>query len=241
VNRWILALVALIGVGAGALGVTAWNNARLPADRGAIEQVVHDYLMAHPEVIPAAMQRLQQREASRAASAAGSAITRPYAGAWAGNPRGDVTLVEYYDYNCGYCRASLPILRRLIASDPNVRVVFRELPVLAESSRAAAEASLAAAAQGSAKFNRFHEALYAGGRVTDASIAAAARAAGVDLSKLDRRAADAEIARNMEAAARLGINGTPSWVIGDQVVSGALPFAGLQKAVADARKALRSS
>jgi protein-disulfide isomerase len=235
VNRWTPALVALIGVGAGAIGMSAWSATRPVADRGAMEQVVHDYLMAHPEVIPAAMQRLQQREASRAATAAGSAITRPYAGAWAGNPRGDVTVVEYYDYNCGYCRASLPILRRLIAGDPNVRVVFRELPVLAESSRAAAEASLAAATQGTAKFNRFHEALYAAGRVTDASIAAAARAAGVDLAKADKGAASAEITRNMETAARLGLNGTPSWIIGNRVFSGAAPLEELQKAVAAAR------
>ena len=231
----MLALVAIAGAALGAGGMTVWNSAGPVANRPAIERVVHDYLMAHPEVIPAAMQRLQDQESARAVAGIGPEVTRPFGGAWAGNPRGDVTVVEYYDYNCGYCRASLPTLRQLVKSDPNVRIVFRELPILAASSRAAAEASLAAAAAGQPQFNRFHDALYAGGRVTDASIAAAARTAGVDLTKADRRAAAAEISTNLETAGRLGLNGTPSWIIGTRVFSGAAPLEELQKAVAAAR------
>ena len=225
-NRWLYPLMALAGGLVGAGAVAALDR---PGDE------VRDYLLAHPEVIPEAMQKLQEREAGRSVSANRAAITTPFGSAFAGNPKGDVTLVEYYDYNCGYCRASLPAIRQLIAEDPRLRVVFRELPILAESSRSAARISLVAAAQG--KFNAFHDALYAGGRVSDATIAAAARTAGVDTGRLAALAPriDAEIAHNMETAARLGVTGTPSWVVGDRVLSGALPVEELKRAIAAAR------
>ena len=225
-NRWLFPLMALAGGLVGAGAVAALDR---PDDE------VRDYLLAHPEVIPEAMQKLQEREAGRSVSANRAAITTPFGSAFAGNPKGDVTLVEYYDYNCGYCRASLPAIRQLIAEDPKLHVVFRELPILAESSRSAARISLVAAAQG--KFNAFHDALYAGGRVSDASIAAAAKTAGVDVSRLAALAPriDAEIARNLETAARLGVTGTPSWVVGDRVLSGALPVEELKRAIAAAR------
>ena len=227
-NRWLYPLMALAGGLVGAGAVAALDR---PGDE------VRDYLLAHPEVIPEAMQKLQEREAGRSVSANRAAITTPFGSAFAGNPKGDVTLVEYYDYNCGYWRASLPAIRQLVAEDPRLRVVFRELPILAESSRSAARISLVAAAQG--KFNAFHDALYAGGRVSDATIAAAARTAGVDTGRLAALAPriDAEIARNMETAARLGVTGTPSWVVGDRVLSGALPVEELKRAIAAARGA----
>ena len=227
-NRWLYPLMAVAGGLVGAGAVAALDR---PGDE------VRDYLLAHPEVIPEAMQKLQEREAGRSVSANRAAITTPFGSAFAGNPEGDVTLVEYYDYNCGYCRASLPAIRQLVAEDPRLRVVFRELPILAESSRSAARISLVAATQG--KFNAFHDALYAGGRVSDATIAAAARTAGVDTGRLAALAPriDAEIARNMETAARLGVTGTPSWVVGDRVLSGALPVEELKRAIAAARAA----
>jgi protein-disulfide isomerase len=227
-KTWVLPLVAL---GGGIVGAGAVYLAHAPA-RG---DGVRDYLLAHPEVIPEAMARLQEREAGRSVAAIRPQVETPFASAWAGNPKGDVTLVEYYDYNCGYCRASLPAIRQLVADDPKLRIVFRELPILAETSRAAARASLAAAAQG--KFAGFHDALYAGGRVTDASIAAAARSSGVDLTQQAALAPriDAEIARNMDSAGKLGLTGTPSWVVGDRILSGALPIDELKRAIAQAR------
>lgn len=236
-SRWTLPLVAVLGALFGAVGVMGWqaNDAFAPTDRARVERVVREYLLAHPEVIPEAMGKLQERESGQSVAANRDAIVTPFGSAWAGNPKADVTLVEYYDYNCGYCRASLPIIRDLLARDPNLRVVFRELPVLAPSSRAAARVSLLAAEQG--KFAAFHDALYAAGHVTDASIAAAARGAGVDLSRLTASAPriDAEIASNMDVAGKLGISGTPSWVIGDRVLSGALPAEDLQRAIGKAR------
>jgi len=232
VNRPSLALAALLGVALGVIGMTWWGG-RAPQSRAGVEQVVRDYVLAHPELIPEAMAKLQQREQARAVAGLADTVTRPYAGAWAGNPRGDVTVVEYYDYNCGYCRASLPAIRQLVASDPGVRVVFRELPILAPTSRDAARASIAAARAN--RFGAFHDALYGGGRVTPASIAVAARTAGVDLSRADVAAADAEIERNLQAAGTLGLTGTPSWVIGGQLLSGAIPLDRLRAAVATAR------
>ncbi|MGK6321898.1 DsbA family protein [Sphingomonas sp. DT-51] len=235
-NRlWLLGMVVL-GAFFGAAGMWLANRVA-PAplgggDRARIERVVHDYVLANPEIIPQAIERLQARDASRAIAASRGAIEEPYAGAWIGNPKGDVTLVEYYDYNCGFCRASLATVDQLVAEDRNVRVVFKELPVLADSSRLAARAALSAAAQG--RFKPFHDALYAAGPVSEETIATAAKATGVDLTNLPADA-DATIRANLELAQKLGITGTPSWVVGDELLSGALPIERLKDAIAKAR------
>lgn len=230
-SRWTLPLVAVAGVAAGALAMLGFD--RSVGDRARTETIVRDYVLTHPELIPEAMQRLQDKETGSRVADNRRAILEPVGSAWAGNPKGDVTVVEYFDYNCGYCRASLPEIAKLIAADPKVRIVYRELPVLAETSRDAARASLAAARQG--KFATFHDALYAAGPVTPAAIAATARRVGVDLSDAASAANDAEIASNLKVAGTLGMTGTPSWVIGNRVLSGALPMETLQKAIADAR------
>ena len=235
-RNWLLPLVGIAGAAIGGVAVLGYDRLAVPggADRARMERIVHDYVLAHPEIIPEAIQRLQQRTNTDAVAANRAAIVEPFAGAWAGNPHGDVTIVEYFDYNCGYCKASLPIVAQLLHDDPNVRIVYRDFPILAPSSRDAARASLAAARQG--KYRAFHDALYAAGPVSAATIAASARVAGVDLSHADDDAIGAEIAKNMETAAKLGLTGTPSWVIGDRVLSGALPLDDLQKAIAEARK-----
>ena len=193
------------------------------ADKARIEATVRDYVLAHPEIIPEAMRLLQQRETGKTIAANRTQILEPFGDAWIGNPKGDVTLVEYFDYNCGYCRSSLPTIAALIERDPNVKIVFREWPILSEESVTAAKISLAAAAQG--KFKVFHDALYAAGPVTAESIAATARASGIDMTQAValRPRAEAEIAANRAVAQKLGLTGTPSWVIGNRAVSAALP------------------
>ena len=238
-----LALVAaLIGACAFWLFQRAVPTSLADVDRGRMEVVVHDYILAHPEILVEATQVLHDRETAQQQSEAGkivkanaSAILEPVGSAWAGNPRGDVTVVEYFDYNCGYCRASLPTIAQLIASDPKVRIVYRELPILSDASAVAARLSLAAADQG--KFQAFHDALYAGGPLTSESIAAAAKSAGLDMAKANAFAprAQAEISSNLDLARKMGMTGTPSWVIGDRIVSSALQLEELQKAVAAAR------
>ena len=230
-SRWTLPLTALAGAALGAAGVVGANSLRAG---GAIGPQVRAYLLSHPEVITEAMGKLQDRETGKLVARNRDAIARPYAGAWAGNPKGDVTVVEYFDYNCGYCRTSLPVVTALLKRDPGVRVVYRELPVLAESSRIAARASLAAAAAGPARYQRFHAALFAAGPVSAATIVGAARAAGVDPGHVPADA-DAEVGRNLEIAGALNLSGTPSWIVGDRILQGAQPLEALEEAVRAAR------
>jgi protein-disulfide isomerase len=207
-------------------------------DDKAIGQVVRDYVLENPEILPEAMKRLQERESGKAVAANRAAIFAPYAGAWEGNPSGDVTVSVWMDYACGYCRASLPMIARLVAEDPKVRIVYRELPVLSEGSRVAARWGLAAAEQG--KFKPFHMALYSGGQLSQASIDAAAASAGLDVSRarqaIGSAPVEAEVARNLDVASKLGVTGTPSWVIGEQVISGMVPYEVLREAVQTARR-----
>ena len=240
-TRSSLKLVGLMLVATLLGGIILWAAQRAApsalqgADKARIEATVRDYVLAHPEIIPEAMRLLQQRETGKSIAANRAQILEPFGNAWIGNPKGDVTLVEYFDYNCGYCRSSLPVIAELVRRDPNVRVVFKEFPILSEQSVTAARLSLAAAAQG--KFKPFHDALYAAGPVSEQTMQQAAKTAGLDLAKAAAMTpkAEAEIAANRRVAQTLGLTGTPSWVIGTKVVSAALPLEELEKAVKEAR------
>ena len=229
----LFALLLFVAGAVGGAAVLGLQSLR-PADAAGGD--VRGYLLAHPEVIPEAMEALRDRESAKAVAANRAAIVDPFPGAVGGNPKGDVTVVAYMDYACGYCRASLPALAELVRGDPGVRIVYRELPILSAESKTAAEWSLAAAEQG--KFMAFHEALYAAGRPSEASIAAAA-AAGLDRVRAAAVARSepvaAEIARNLKVAGAVGMSGTPSWVIGDRVASGAIGYDALVAAVKAAR------
>ncbi len=238
--KWLLPAVAAIGLiaGAGAMWLFEGGGGLSGIDRTRMESVVHDYVLAHPELIPQAMQRLQDRESAKVVAANRAAIVDPVGNAWIGNPNGDVTLVEYFDYNCGYCRAVLPAIQKLVDNDDKLRVVFRDFPVLSDESGVAAQWSIAAARQG--RFRQFHDALYAAGPVTPQSLASAARSAGLDPDTL-ARAAEAPavgdaIRQNVAMGRQLGMSGTPAWVVGNRVLSGAMPLDELQRAIADARK-----
>jgi protein-disulfide isomerase len=209
---------------------------------------VRGYLLEHPEVLPEAMDKLRAREAERLDKAQESAqadvarhlpqVTKAYGSAWAGNPNGDVTLVAFMDYACGYCRASLPGIQELLAKDPNVRVVYREYPVLGPESVMAARWALAAAEQG--KYTAFHEALYAGGAPSEEAIAEAAAKAGLDKARAEAairsKPVEQEILENHRLGGELAMTGTPSWVIGGKLFYGARDYDGLAAAVAEARK-----
>lgn len=231
--------IAMLAAAAAAGAGGAIIAQRGSSDRAATETVVRDYILANPEILPEAMRRLQAKESGKAVAANRDAIVEPFPGAVAGNPKGDVSVVAYLDYACGFCRASLPAITGLIASDPNVRIVYRELPILSPDSRTAAEWALAAALQN--KFKPFHDALYASGRVDADTIRQAATTAGLDIAAAEAAIRSpqvvAEIERNLKTAGTLGFTGTPSWVVGDQVLSGAQTLPALQTAVADARKA----
>lgn len=224
---WKLVVAAiLLGVALGAAGMLAASGS-----------LFRSYLLSHPEVIPEAMQRLQERETASAIGTSRSAIETPFAGAWAGARDGDVVLVEFFDYACTFCRRSNPDVERLLAQDPRLKVVWREWPVLGPDSEAAAHTSLAAARQG--RFKPFHDALFAEGRPTPEAVAKAARAAGVDTAAAEKLRASPEatreLARNYQLAAQIRATGTPTFVVGDRVLQGAVGYEALKEAVAAAR------
>lgn len=232
-----LGAFAFIAAAAGtALAVQA-PAAVTATDKSAIEKIVHDYILEHPEIIPQAIERLQAKRMSSTIADNRMALEKPYAGAWEGAANADVTVVEFFDYACGYCRASLPDLAKLVGSDAKVKIVYRELPILSEESSDAAKVSLLAAERG--QYMAYHKALYGAGKVTRDTIVAAAAKAGI--SKADAEAAmasnkyDAEIQSNIALAQKLQASGTPTFVIGDQVLNGAVGFDALKSGVAAAR------
>ena len=235
--RRVLGGMVLAGVGGLTLGAATAHAAEDVPNKAAIEAIVHDYILAHPEIIPEAMTRLQSRETAKAIAADRHEIETPFAGAWAGNPKGDVTLVMFTDYSCGFCKASAPDIDRLLAEDPKLRVVWREIPVLGPQSVVAAHVALAAAKQG--HYVPFHRAMFAGGRPDQAHLDSAARSAGLDKARLaaDRNGSDIahELDANIALASRLGVTGTPAFVVGDQMLSGAVGHDALAKAIAEAR------
>jgi len=236
-SRAALPLVAVVAALLGA-GATWLVN------RGAAGDEIRTYLLKHPEVIPEAIEELQRRDAARAIAASRSDIVTPVGSAWSGNPAGDVTVVEYLDYNCGYCRASVATLDQLIAADPKVKVVYREWPILGDESVLAARYATAVAKMGG-NYRKLHDALYAGGPLSEKSIDDAIRAAGADPAAVKKASAlpdvDPTIMTNMQVMKSLNQTGTPSWVIGDKAYSGVQTLEQLQAAVAEARKAKTTS
>lgn len=193
------------------------------------------WLLAHPEVLPKMAQKLQQNEAAKRLSGVRGDIARPFPGAVLGNPNGKVTLVEFTDYACTFCRQSITDVQALVAANPELKVVVREWPIF-EGSDAAARMALAAARQG--KYARFHDLMFAHGPPSPAAIDLAARGAGLDLAAARAfaasPAAELELRTNHELARKLGFEGTPSWVVGDQAFSGAVGRDRLAEAIATA-------
>ncbi|MFA7602285.1 MAG: thioredoxin domain-containing protein [Novosphingobium sp.] len=240
-RSWTVLAVAgiVLALAAGLFAGWSWRQASPAAgDRAAIEKIVRDYILEHPEILPEAMENLQKRQNAQALSSIRDQVTAPFPGAVLGNPQGKVTLVEFTDFACTFCRQSVAEIEHLIAADPDLRIVIRELPILSPASADAARMALAAAEQG--KYAAFHHAMFAAGQPAPGTIAAAARAAGLDMDRARRTIADpridAELARNVEFARQLGFSGTPSWVVGDQLLSGAVGRARLGEAIAAARK-----
>jgi protein-disulfide isomerase len=229
--RTVIIALAAAAAGAGAT-LAATNTSVASGDRAAIERIVRDYILANPEILPEAMERLQARETAKAVAANRKAIETPYAGAWEGNPQGDVVVVQFFDYACGFCRTALGDIDRLLKEDPKLKVVYREFPVLGPDSEAAAHLSLAVAAKGA--YPTFHRALYATGRPDAVARARLARQFGVSAAATPE--SRAEIARNLSLQLSLRISGTPTWVIGDKVLAGAVGYDALKAAIAEARR-----
>ena len=225
----------------------AAQDAAAPMTPDEVKRLALEAIRENPAIVMEAIQALQAAEAEAQAAAAQAALTEqrdalvsdPGAPVM-GNPEGDVTLVEFFDYNCPYCRRAAATVEALIEADPDLRVVYREFPILGEDSVAAARASLAANMQGG--YAAFHSALMAApGRVDDAAIDAAAAEAGLDLAKLredmDAPEVDAHIEGSMRLAEALGIGGTPAFVVGANLVPGAVEEAELAALIAAEREA----
>jgi len=228
--RWILTtLVALV---AGFAGAALWDYSGLGGNS------TRAYLMANPEVLPDAFEVLQQREQQARIEPVRSELETPFPGAVMGNPQGTVTLVEFSDYACTYCRQSIPDVAALIAANPDLKVVVRELPILRPESVDAARMALAAAEQG--KYAAFHDAMFRLGPPSAEAIDAAAKEAGLDLDRAHAAIAtgafDAHLQSNLSLAGQLGINGTPGWVVGNQTFNGAQGQQRIGDAIAEARE-----
>lgn len=239
----------LIGLGCAALGLAAgwaWQQQRFSADpaaaleagdRKAIEKVVRDYLLENPEILPQAMAALQKKQNASQLAGVRADVEKEWPGQVLGNPNGKITLVEFTDFACTYCRHSVEDVEALIAEDKDLKVVVKQLPILSPESADAAKMGMAAAEQG--KYAAFHKAMFSAGRLDPQTIEAAARMAGVDLARAQRVMADprfeAELGRNVEMARQLGFSGTPAWVVGDALISGAVGKEKLAEAIADAR------
>jgi protein-disulfide isomerase len=229
----IAAAVAGLLIGGGAVALAGGGKgAGASAGDERIAQLVKETILENPEILPQAMERLEQKQAGAAIDANREEIETPFGSAWAGAEDGDVVLVEFFDYACGYCRASNPVIDRLLAEDRKLKVVWREWPVLGPDSLAAAEVSLAAAAQG--KFRPFYQALFDQGRPQPGAVAAARRQLGIGAGP-SRAVLQAELEKNHRLATALRATGTPAFVVGDQVLHGAHGYEDLKAAIEEAR------
>ena len=223
-------------------GFSGWKTALAAGLLGALvgggavayvsRQSVRDYLLENPEILPEAMDRLREREAAKVISGHRMALERPFAGAWAGAADGDVVLVEFFDYACGYCRKSNDDIERLLREDPRLKVVWREWPVLGPDSEAAARASLAAAQAG--RFKPFYDSLFAAGRPSPEAVAKARADVGLG-DDIPTQAAEQELTRNFQLARDLEATGTPTFVVGNRILQGAVGYEALRDAIKEAR------
>ncbi len=224
-------------------GRSAAVGSNMPQDE--FEQRVRTYLVDHPEVIVEAMNRLEARQGQQETAEAQAvlkshidAVFRDPGSPVGGNPGGDVTLVEFFDYNCPYCRMMAPVMKEAEAVDPQLRIVYKEFPILGPNSVFAAKAALAADKQG--KYVAFHRALYeARAPIDEAKVLEVAGTVGLDVDRLKADMQDAAIGglldKNGKLAQALRITGTPGFVIGDQVTSGATDLNNLQTLIRGAR------
>jgi hypothetical protein len=215
-------LTALTALVFGFLGAAIWSYAGLADNR------TRAFLLGNPDMLPQMVEAYEAQEAEKRLAGMGEEVFTPFPGAVLGNPAGSKVLVEFTDYNCPYCEASLKDVTRLMAEDPDLKVVIREWPIF-EGSDAASRMALAAGLQG--KYREFHEAMFRTG-----DVAVAARAAGLDMARAEADAASdavsVEIARNLDLARSLGFTGTPAWIAGRKPIGGAVGYDKLKAALA---------
>ena len=246
-----LPLAILLATGAGA-PVRAQTFA--PEQRSEIEKIVREYLISHPEVLQEAMAELDKRQTAEEAQKHLAAIKDNATTIFSssrqvnlGNPQGDVTFVEFFDYNCGYCKRAMADMLDLLKNDSKLKIVLKEFPVLGEGSVQAAQVAVAVRMQDKSgkKYLDFHQRLLGGrGQADRAHALAAAKDAGFDMTRIEKDSTSPEvkatIEENMKLAEQLGLNGTPSYVVGNAVVVGAVGLDALKQKAKTARCATAS-
>jgi protein-disulfide isomerase len=222
------------------------KDAFTPEQEEAIRALVRSYILEHPEIILEAVQALEARQASAAQATRAGAIEELWTelaeapgSPVLGNPSGDVTVVEFFDYNCGYCRRMTKDIFELVEDDGNIRYVLKELPIFGEGSRFAAKAALAAARQG--RYGDYHYALMtADQKIDEAAAMAIAAKVGLDVAQLKvdmlDPALDAELDQNFALANALKVEGTPAMLVGRQFVPGARGLEEMEQFVEAARQ-----
>jgi protein-disulfide isomerase len=218
------------------------------AERAQVEAVIKDYLInKHPEVLVDAMQELQRRDQASAENKTKQAISGAKDKIFndpntpvLGNPKGNVTVVEFYDYQCGYCKMSQNAMERLLKDDKNLRVVYKDFPILGPLSVTASKASFASIKQG--KFQKFHDALMdKKDHLNEDTLYQTAKEVGLDVDQLKKDMADASIQKQIDDNLKLGndtgVRGTPMFIINNEVYPGALDYDQLKKAIDNARAA----
>jgi protein-disulfide isomerase len=239
--------LALAGALAAAIPTCGFAAGDLPpAQREAIEGIIHDYLIHNPDVLIEALRGAEDKLNREADAKATKVLTDRRSEVFddpatpvGGNPQGDVTIVEFFDYRCPYCKQVLPSLQTLLKEDRKLRFVYKEMPVLGPQSVTAAHAALAAQRQG--KYEAFHNAMMAAkGQITDETVYKVAGSVGLDVDQLkqDMNAPEVEksIKANLALADTLNIHGTPGFIIGNHIVPGAVDLDSLRSMIADARK-----
>jgi protein-disulfide isomerase len=219
------------------------------AQRSDIEKIIREYLIRHPEVLQEAIAELEKKQAADDAAKHEAAVKDNADTIFnsprqvvSGNPKGDVTFVEFFDYNCGYCKRAMTDMFDLMKNDGNLKVVLKEFPVLGPGSIEAAKVAVAVRMQdkGGKKYMEFHQKLLGGrGQADKARAMAVAKEVGLDMARLEKDLASDEVKstidENMKLAEKLGLNGTPSYVIGKEVVVGAVGIDALKEKVSTAR------
>jgi protein-disulfide isomerase len=248
-HRTTLAGLALLGgllAGLAVLPAAAQVGAFTPAQRTEIVQIVRQALRQDPTILRDAISALQDDEArrketatERSIGALQTALIGNPVDPEMGNPKGDVTVVEFYDVRCPYCRRMVPVMAELLKADPRIRLVYKDIPILGPGSVLGAKALLAAQNQGG--YAKLHALLMTGNPNIDLDrIKSASEHAGLDWARLQRDMNSAEVAArikaNLSLAHQLSINGTPAYVIGRQLLPGAVELSELQDAVAAARQ-----
>jgi protein-disulfide isomerase len=238
-----IAILAAALLFAGAAPTVAPAAEFTPAQRGSIEKIIHDYLIAHPEVLQEAIAELDKKQAAADAEKHKGAVKEHAKALFSsphqvvlGNASGKVTFVEFFDYNCGFCKRAMDDMLTLLKEQPKLKVVLKEFPVLGPGSVEAAQVAVALRMQAPDKYLDFHTKLLGGrGEANRARALAVAKEGGADMVRLEKDMQSPEVKatlqENFKLAEALGLNGTPSYVIGDKVVVGAVGLPALQKDV----------